>query len=232
MSNLTPPSTNTRIVPPGIRESTPTSTITPPSTIQPPIGQVRSPNLNQGRSPNLNQVRSPNLNQGRSANPNQVRPINQGVDSSPIPVTSSKKSSTESYWKTPDLCHPARQPYKCPIGIYIFLLVFLAIINIWAIFRAPRIDNNGRRISTGTIWWAAIAGVAFHLIFGLMIGFYIFEHCRSCNQESRHLIFLLAVGTPIILGIIVGIIIGSIMNIGFLWTASREPNPESSNIDC
>lgn len=150
-------------------------------------------------------------------------------DGNMLPMTQSKPS--ENYWETPEYCHPGRQPYKCPIGIYIFIIVLMAVINIWAIFRAPRIDNNGRTISTGTIWWAAIIGVAFHLIFGLLIGWWIFEQCRSCNGQNRHVIFILAIGVPILLGILTGIIIGNVMNIGFLWTASREPNPESSNVD-
>jgi len=244
MSNLTPRSTNTTIIPPGISETSNSrvTNITPPSSIQPPIttttntpynsnfNQIRAPYTNQIRAPSVNQIGSPSVNQARVPSVNQEVVTDQSL-SSPVPVTSSKPPPTENYWATPDLCHPGRQPYKCPVGIYIFLLVLLAVINIWAIFRAPRINNNGKQIAVSTIWWAAVAGVAFHLVFGLMIGWYLFEQCRSCNQENRHIIFLLAVATPIILGIIAGIIIGSIMNIGFLWTASREPNPESSNIN-
>lgn len=149
-----------------------------------------------------------------------------------VPMTGAKTSPSENYWETPGNCHPGRQPYKCPIGIYIGLLVLMAIINIWAIFRAPRINNKGRKISTSVIWFAAIIGVAFHLVFGLLFGWWIFESCRSCHGQNRHVIFLLAVTIPIILGLVTGVIIGNVMNIGFLWTASREPNPESSNVSC
>lgn len=242
MANLTPPSVNATTIPPAVItapsfQPAVQPTIAAPGAVQvqpaipavPPVSTVPGVPLNVNqeittRQPVTFRTEQPGVIEQRTTT--RVVPPPGGM----VPVTQPKPSPNENYWVTPELCHPGRQPYKCPVGIYIFLLVLLAVINIWAIFRAPRVDNNGQAISTSTLWWAAIIGVAFHLTFGLLIGWWIWEQCRSCNGENRHIIFLLAIAVPILLGIITGVIIGNVMNIGFLWTASREPNPESSNI--
>lgn len=153
-----------------------------------------------------------------------------GQTASPVPVTAAEPDP--NYWTTPEGCHINRQPYRCPIWIFVALVVLLAIINIWAIFRAPRVDNSGREITVGTIWLAAIIGVAFHLIFSFFFGWWIFQQCKACDGVSHHVIFLLAVAVPVILGVLTGVIIGSVMNVGFLWTASRAPNPEECDLNC
>jgi hypothetical protein len=148
------------------------------------------------------------------------------------PAQPAQKDEVGDYLKTPDNCHPGRQPYKCPIAIYVILIVILIIVNIWAIFRAPNFDSSGRHISTGTKWWAGIVGIVFILIFGLFFGWWILQRCKTCDTSgpSSGVTFALALGVPIILGVLAALVIGGIMGVGFLWTASRAPNPTSSDI--
>lgn len=255
MATLTPTSYNTAIIPPAVIAPSNVPVVSKPATISAPtqiriqgptapITTASTPPIIAGtpvmastpappvgvnheittRQPVTFRTEQPGVVEQRTTT--RVVPPAQPT----VPMANSKASPTENYWVTPETCHPGRQPYKCPIGIYIGILVLMAVINIWAIFRAPRINNKGKAISTSLIWYAAIIGVAFHLVFGLLLGWWIFESCRSCHGQNRHVIFLLAVTIPIILGLITGVIIGNVMNIGFLWTASREPNPESSNV--
>jgi hypothetical protein len=246
MANLTPPSVNTFTIPPAVVNAPNFQPVAQPAIIGAPMVQpsVSSAGLNFGlTNPTATQIPSGVNHEFTTRQPITFRTEQPGVlehktttkviqPSSMVPVTQVKPAPSDNYWNTPDVCHPGRQPYKCPIGIYVFLVVLLIVINIWAIFRAPRIDNHGRTISTSTIWWAAIIGIAFMLIFSGLFAYWIFQQCRSCDGQSHHIVFTLAIGVPIILGIITGLVIGGVMNIGFLWTASREPNPESSNINC
>ena len=131
-----------------------------------------------------------------------------------------------SYWETPNDCHPNRQVFKCPIWIFVLLMVIGAIINIWAWLDAPKRDRDGNVIMTLDYWIAIITGVAFHVLVLVLGAWLIFENCRRCQLEASGVIFLLAILIPIVSALLVGLIIGSILNVGFLWTARKEPNKD------
>ncbi len=139
------------------------------------------------------------------------------------------QTSKPNGWAVPNQCHPGMQPYKCPLGIYTFIIILGLVINIWATFRSPRFNNQGRHISTGVLWWSLIIGIAFLVIFALFFGWWIFERCQSCNTQTSGVTFLLAILVPIILSVVTGLVIGGIMGVGFIWISANEPNPPSSN---
>jgi hypothetical protein len=130
-----------------------------------------------------------------------------------------------SYWTTPPACHPGREWIRCPIIIYIIIIIIGLIINLWALFRIPRIDNSGKQITTGQMWIAGIVGIGFYLIVALAVGWWIYERCRMCDSSSYWMTFVISILVAIILAPITGLIIGGILGIGFLWTANQQPNP-------
>lgn len=140
-----------------------------------------------------------------------------------------------SSYSVPASCSPTGQPVKCPISIYIFLMVLMAIVNIWATFRVPRINSNGRPITTGVLWTALLLGVAFHITFGLFFGWWLYERCQMCLgvAVAHGLTFSLAVLIPFVLGVMTGLIIGGVMGVGFVWTASVQANgTDMDNCGC
>lgn len=140
-----------------------------------------------------------------------------------------------SSFSVPAACSPTGQPVKCPISIYIFLMVLMAIVNIWATFRVPRINSNGRPITTGVLWTALLLGVAFHITFGLFFGWWLYERCQMCLgvAVAHGLTFSLAVLIPFVLGVMTGLIIGGVMGVGFVWTASVQANgTDMDNCGC
>lgn len=139
------------------------------------------------------------------------------------PVTFTTKQKAPSYWDTPSACHPGRELYRCPIIIFVILIIIGIIINIWALFRVPRTDSSGKEITSGQMWVAGIVGIGFYLIVAFAIGWWVYQKCRECDQSSW-VSFIIVILIAIILAPIVGLIIGGILGIGFLWTANQEPN--------
>lgn len=133
-------------------------------------------------------------------------------------------SKSSSYWNTPSNCHPGREWIKCPIILYIILIIIGIVINAWALFRTPRTDNSGKEVTTGQMWVAGIVGFGFYLIISLAVGWWIYERCKKCERSSYWMTFIIAILIAIILAPITGLIIGSILGVGFLWTANQEPN--------
>ncbi len=139
-------------------------------------------------------------------------------------VTTVQGTKKPSYWSTPPTCHPGRELFKCPIILYIIIIIIGLIINCWALFRAPRIDNSGKEITTSQLWIAGIIGISFFLIVGLVVGWWVYERCRSCNPSSYWWTFIISILIAIILAPITGVIMGAILGIEFLWTANHQPN--------
>ena len=133
-------------------------------------------------------------------------------------------ASDQSYWVTPNMCHPGTQAFKCPITLYIILIIIGAIINIWALFRAPKKDRSGKDITTGQLWLSFFIGMTFYIILAILFGWWIYERCRSCNTSSSGIIFISALLIPVLLALITGVIMGAVLNVGFIWTASKVPN--------
>lgn len=141
------------------------------------------------------------------------------------PLTSAEIVPGEpSYWKTPEVCHPGTQAFKCPITMYIIIIIIGGIIITWALLRAPRINRREKNITTGELWVAFFVGMIFYIAIALLFGWWVFERCRTCHTETSGITFLLIVLVPIALVVVTGILMGSILDVGFLLTASREPN--------
>ena len=154
--------------------------------------------------------------QGQIIVPVPVEPVTQ--------ITTVQESKKPSYWDVPPSCHPGRELFRCPIILYIIIIIIGFIINCWALFRTPRTDNSGKEITTGQLWVAGIIGAAFYLIIALAVGWWIYERCRECNSSSYWMPFIISLLIAIILAPITGLIMGTILGIGFLWTANQEPN--------
>ncbi len=129
-----------------------------------------------------------------------------------------------NYWRTPEPCHPGTQAYHCPITLYVILVIIGLIIITWALLRAPRKNRDEKDIGTSELWVAFFVGWALYLTLAILFGWWIFEQCRSCNTGSSGITFLLVLLVPVALVLITSVIMGAILGVGFLLTASREPN--------
>jgi len=137
-----------------------------------------------------------------------------------------QKPKQLGYYDTPKDCHPARQHFKCPITLFIILMIIGAVVNIWAWLIAPHRDKMGYEIPASDYWIAIILGVSFHFLVIIIGAWIIFEQCRRCNVDASWIVFLLAVLLPVVSALLVGLIIGQVLGVGFLWTARKEPNKD------
>lgn len=184
----------------------------PASTIvQPRVRVVQTPPLQGVPLQGAPLQGVPYIQQGNVISPRRGYPPNNG------------------YLVTPDQCHPGNQVFHCPITLYIIIVIVFLIINLWALFVAPRTTNSGRNIGTSELWVAGIIGVIVYLVLAVAFWWAIYEHCRSCSTGRSWTVFLMAILMPFVIAVITGVVMGSILDIGFLWTANKEPNKEEDS---
>lgn len=113
-------------------------------------------------------------------------------------------------------CDPWKEPFKCPLLLYVALIIVGILINIAAVMRLPDVDRQGRPISTQQKWSATIVGLIIYLIIAFLFGKWMYSTCSRCETLNSWLIFLLAVFFPIILAFLFGLITAAVLGVGFL----------------
>ena len=124
--------------------------------------------------------------------------------------------------KIPEKCHPTKEGIKCPVILYIILVIIGAVILIFALLRLPPIDRRGDPITGGRIWLAAIVGFVFYLIVSLVFGWWVLRQCLACQEGYSWVVLLIVVLLPLVLVPITGLVIGSILGVGFIFTSRKE----------
>lgn len=102
-------------------------------------------------------------------------------------------------------CNPLTD-LSCPFWLYIIIFVLSVIISLYIIITQIKNDRNGNPISSEAKFSAAIIGLGFHFVFGLIIGILIYKLCQRCRAENAWVLFWLSIISPIIF-IIVGLFI-------------------------
>lgn len=113
-------------------------------------------------------------------------------------------------------CNPWRDPVRCPLILYIVLIVVGVFINLAAVARAPDVDRQGRPLTQTQKWSSTIIGLLIYLIIAYLFGMWMYRLCTSCNTVGSWLIFLLAVFFPVILAFIFNVIVSAVLGVGFL----------------
>lgn len=119
-------------------------------------------------------------------------------------------------YETGRLCDPWKEPIKCPLILYVILIVIGVLVNIAAVMRSPNVDRLGRPISTSQKWAATIFGLIVYLIIAYLFGHWMYGTCARCETLNSWLIFLLAIFFPIILSFLFGLITAAVLGVGFL----------------
>lgn len=114
------------------------------------------------------------------------------------------------------VCNPWREPIKCPLLLYVALIVIGVLVNIAAVMRAPNVDRLGRPISNQQKWAATIFGLIIYLIIAYFFGNWIYNVCSKCETLNAWLVFLLAIFFPVILGFVFSLITAAVLGVGFL----------------
>ena len=111
-------------------------------------------------------------------------------------------------------CNPWKEPVKCPLLLYIALIILGLILNFIYVSRLPTVDRLGRPISNNQRWVAIILGIIIYLAIALLFGTWMYRNCVNCNTGGSWIIFLLAIFFPLILWFILAIIYVVITGIG------------------
>ncbi len=156
------------------------------------------------------------------------QPIIQQPIIQPVPIQAQPTPETiqplPPGTKIPDRCHPTKEGIKCPVILYIIIVIIGAVILLFALFRLPPIDRRGNPITAGRIWLAGIIGFIFYLVVSLVFGWWVFRQCLACQEGYSWVVLLITILLPLVLVPITALVIGSILGVGFLFTARKEAN--------
>ena len=114
--------------------------------------------------------------------------------------------------------NPWSDPIRCPLILYVILVVLGAILNLKAIADAPNVDRNGRTITYSQKWTAGIIGLVIYLIISYLFGMWIYNLCKKGQTLNSWLVFLLAIFFPLILALVVGLIVGAFLGISMFFS--------------
>lgn len=108
---------------------------------------------------------------------------------------------------------PWKEPFRCPLLLFVALVIIGLIYNVWFLIKSPNVNNAGQPISTTQKWVVGIIGIIIYLIIAYLFGLWMYKLCSRCETLNSWLVFLLAIFFPLILALIVSIIIGIILGI-------------------
>lgn len=114
----------------------------------------------------------------------------------------------------PEICEPWRDPIRCPLIIFVFLVVIGVIANLLSLFKIPDIDRNGNRIDPSRKTFAVIVAIIINLIIAYLFGLWIFNLCKQCQFVNSWLVFLLVIFLPIIVAVVINVLVSSILGVG------------------
>lgn len=107
------------------------------------------------------------------------------------------------------MCNPWKEPLKCPLIIFIIIVVLALIWAIVMIANLPATDKNGRQISTAQKVWFGVIIFIIYLIIAILFGVIIYNYCLTCNGSKAWLALIVFLILPIIIAILIGAVIGS-----------------------
>ena len=113
-------------------------------------------------------------------------------------------------------CQPWSDPIKCPLLLYVVLIILGLIINISAVARTPDVNSAGQPITPTQKWSTTIIGIIIYLIIAYLFGMWMYSLCKKCQAGQAWLVFLLAVFFPLILALVFGLITAAVLGVGFM----------------
>src|SRR5688572_13672275 len=94
----------------------------------------------------------------------------------------------------PRHCNP--WDLRCPLIIYVALVILSIIWHFTTINNLPTIDRQGNEIPLQRRNTATWLGFIIILIIDLLFGIWIYNLCKDCNYGASWLVFLLAIFFP------------------------------------
>ncbi len=113
-------------------------------------------------------------------------------------------------------CKPWSEPLRCPLLLYVVLIVLGLIINISAVARTPDVNRSGQPITPTQKWSTTIVGIIIYLIVAYLFGMWMYNLCKKCQTVNAWLVFLMAVFFPLILALVFGVITAAVLGVGFM----------------
>jgi len=107
--------------------------------------------------------------------------------------------------------------FSCPFLLYVILLIITIIVAIIIIIRNYDRDRNGNEVSREDKLAVAITVLIFHLLFGILIGYYIYKACSLCAKKVAWGLFWLAILLPFIFLVISLLIFELVLNVELLF---------------
>lgn len=114
--------------------------------------------------------------------------------------------------------NPWKDPLKCPLILYVILVVLGLLWMLAGFGRVPGVDRNGNPINSGNRWFAFLIGIILYLIIAYLFGLWIYNLCKGGYYGTSWLVFLLAIFFPLILTLVIGAVVGAILGLGYFFT--------------
>jgi len=115
--------------------------------------------------------------------------------------------TTNIHLNTP-VCNPWNQPLKCPLILFIIIVILSLIWNIILIYDLPYQDRHGRIINSGHRWAIGIVIFIIYLAVGIIFGLVIYNYCVRCDNNNSWVVLFIFLLLPLIITAIIGILIG------------------------
>ena len=95
---------------------------------------------------------------------------------------------------------------RCPLIIYIALVILSIIWHLTTVNNLPLNDRNGNLIPVQRRNTAITFGFIIMLIIDLLFGIWIYSLCKKCQYGGSWLVFLLAIFFPLVIALIIFVI--------------------------
>ena len=118
-------------------------------------------------------------------------------------------------------------PYRCPIIIFIILVILGLVINLILIWSTTDINRLNQPISTETKWASVLVGIAFTLVISIIYIGILYYLCRRWGRMAKFgsftpkfswLLFFVTLLVAFLISYFTALIVGEYLKIGFLWS--------------
>ena len=108
---------------------------------------------------------------------------------------------------------PWESPLKCPLVIYVSLVILGIVGGVVLVAEIPEKDKNGFDVTNAQRWISGTSAIIAGVGTAFAMWFWMRHECKLCNYSEAWLIFLVAILLPIISFFLVLIIMGAISGI-------------------
>lgn len=144
------------------------------------------------------------------------------MSSAPTIVPLGTSLITEIPQVSPPVCNGWQEPIRCPLIIFIIIVILAFIWNIVIVVNLPPIDRQGQPITTGQKWGIGVVILIIYLLVAFIFGRIIYGYCRRCDGNRAWITFFIFILLPIIIAIVLGVVIGASYGLTLFFMGNNE----------